>query len=430
MRLLMLVASIATLTVVCLAPKEPAFASTFVVYGPGVDASTAAARAQEELGQSDIRAAGPISDWIGVPDNEPVPVGPATLSRCEGERRKRPLKGYLIGIENSMADMSYSDAIRDVDSVIRKLPCLAELAAPDDIYNLFFLQGVAKYFEGNKEGAMAAFAMAAAIAPGREWPDDWPPTPQPTYLEALRQVNASPPANLVVELDDKVIHNGIESDDSPRLLAGGHLLWIPKTETGMWITVPIREELPEQGVLITSGGQLRKGLMTGQPQYAPWIQAVADKEGWEDVVLVSPDGAMRYQGGEFTALGSTNKRLAANARRQARAAKKLGAVPIAGLIVVGVGAGTTAAGLGLNLASYSSGLPRVGDILPERAAYEAKVDQNKAGLGLAIAGGATVAAGAIITIIGLSAPGDEVAAVPWFVADSETVAFGISGRLP
>jgi hypothetical protein len=430
MRLPMLFASIATLTVVCLSPSHSALASTFVVYGPGVDATTAAALAQEELGQSDVRVAGPIADWIGVPDNEPVAVGATTLTRCTGERRKRPLKGYLIGIENSMADMSYRDAIRDIDSVISKLPCLAEMAAPDDIYNLFFLKGVAQYFEDNKDGAMASFARAAAIAPGREWPDDWPPTPQPTYLEALRKVNASPPADLVVELDDTVLHNGIAADGSPRLLAGGHLLWIPKTETGVWITVPSREELPEQGLIITSGGQLRAGLMAGEIRYAPWIQAVADKEGWEDVVLVSLDGAIRYQNGAFTALGATSKRLAARARRQERAARKLGPMPIAGLVVLGVGAATAGGGVALNLASYSAGLPKVGDILPERAAYQAKVTQNRAGLGIAIAGGATAAAGAIITIIGASMPDGKVAAVPWFVANPEAVAFGISGRLP
>ena len=96
----------------------------------------------------------------------------------------------------------------------------------------------------------------------------------------------------------------------------------------------------------------------------------------------------------------------------------------------GVGAATAGGGVALNLASYSAGLPKVGDILPERAAYQAKVTQNRAGLGIAIAGGATAAAGAIITIIGASMPDGKVAAVPWFVANPEAVAFGISGRLP
>ena len=253
-------------------------------------------------------------------------------------------------------------------------------------------------------------------------------------------MNASPPATLVVELDGEVMHNGTPADGSPRMLAGGHLLWMPATETGMWVTVPPREQLPELGVLITSAGQLREGLMSGNDRYAPWLKAVAEAEGWDDLVLVSPEGAVRYKDDTFTALGATGKRLAAKARRRARESKKLGTLPIAGLIVVGVGAGTTAAGLGLNLSAYRSGLPKVGDILPERSVYESKVQQNKAGLGMAIAGGATVATGAIITIIGgriliitiigVSIPGGGLAALPWFSADGETVAFGISGRLP
>jgi hypothetical protein len=424
------IVALATLAFTCMVGASSALASTFVVYGPGVDATTAAAMAQEELGQADVRVAGPIQDWIGVADNVPVPVGATEVRRCDEDRRKRPLKGYLIGIENSMADMSYRDALRDIETVVDKLPCLAEKATADDIYTLFFLQGVASFFEDDRDGARESFARAAATAPGREWPVDWPPTPQPVYLEALRQVTANPPAALVVEIDGKVIHNGTLADASPRLLAGGHMLWMPATETGMWITVPPRPDLPENGVLLTSAGRLREGLLAGDARYAPWLQTVADKEGWDDIVLVSPDGAVRYQNGEFTALGATGKRLAAKARRKARESKKLGALPIAGLVVVGVGAGTTAAGLGLNLSSFRSGLPQVGDILPPRPEYEAKVQQNKAGLGMAIAGGATVATGAIITIIGASIPGGGVAALPWFSADADGVAFGISGRLP
>jgi len=428
MRLNTLLASIATLALGLSAGL--ADASTFVVYAPGLDATTAAATAQAEIGSGDIRVAGPIADWIGVADDIPVVVGATSVLRCEEEPRKRPLKGYLIGIENAMADMSYRDAIRDIDSVIGKLPCLAEMATVDDIYTLFFLQGVAKFFEADKPGAEAAFARAAAIAPGREWPDDWPPTPQPSYLEALRKVNASPPADLVVELDGTVLHNGVASDGSPRMLAGGHLLWFPATESGMFIEVPAREALPDQGVLVTTAGQLRTGLMAGESKFAPWLETVAVAEGWDDIVLVSTVGAVRYQNGEFTALGMTSKKLAAKARRQAKESKKLGTMPIVGLAVLGVGAAVTGGGLALNLSAYQSGIPKIGETLAPREEYEAKVLQNKLGMGLIIGGGATVAAGAIVTIIGLSIPDEPLAVTPWFVSDGETVAFGISGRLP
>lgn len=413
-----------------LAAPLAASATTFVVYAPGLDATTAAALAQEELGEADVRVAGPIADWIGVPDNMPMVVGATSVVRCDEDQRSKPMKGYLIGIENAMADMSYTDALRNIEVVAEKVPCLASNATQDDIYSLYFLAGVAKYFEDDRAGAEASFARAAAIAPGRDWPTDWPPTPQPTYLSALRSVTANPPASLTVEMDGTVIHNGIEHDGSPRMLAGGHLLFVESTNSGFWIEVPPRDALPEQGILLTTAGQLREGLMVGDEKYAPWIDAVAKAEEWDDVVLVSQDGAVRYKDGVFTPLGNTGKRLAARARRRAKANNQLAGPAIAGLVTVGIGAGLAGAGVGINMAAYNAGIPKAGSTLIPRADYESYVTQNKVGLGLSIAGGVTAATGAILTVIGVAAPPGTFAAAPWFVTDGQTTAFGITGRLP
>lgn len=421
-------ALVATLAIL-LSPGA-ALASTFVVYAPGVDATTAAAKAQEELGDGDIRVAGPINDWIGVPDDQPVVVGVEATRCAPDERRSRPLKGYLVHVRSMMAEMSYSDALSSIDQVIEKLPCLAENAETEDIYTVFFLQGVARFFERDEAGAEESFAAAAAISPGREWPKDWPPTPEPVYLRALRRVSATPPAPLDAEIEGEILVNGQPDDGIPRLAAGGHLLWLPAFETGMWIEVPPLTELSRQEVLVTTAGQLRDGLLSGQERYAPWIEAVAAKEAWEDVVLVGPEGAMRYQGGVFTPLGATGRRLAARARRAARADKRLGPVGTAGLVTVGVGAGVAVAGLALNLSAYQAGLPEVGKILIPRTEYEGHVQRNKIGLGIAVGGGVTVAAGAILTLVGVSLPDGGVAVAPWVIADDRTVAFGISGRLP
>ena len=99
--------------------------------------------------------------------------------------------------------------------------------------------------------------------------------------------------------------------------------------------------------------------------------------------------------------------------------------------MVGAGAGLAGAGVGLNMASYTAGIPKVGEALPGRDDYESQYSQNRTGFGIAVAGGVTAAAGLVLTVISLAtAPKSSIAMAPYLITDGRAVAFGVAGRLP
>ena len=217
----------------------------------------------------------------------------------------------------------------------------------------------------------------------------------------------------------------------PRLYPGGHLIWVTSQATGFWVDVPAIDELPPEGLVVTTAGKLRDGLIRGDARYTPWIAMKAAEKGWDEVLFVGAGSISRFKDGQLIPGDETEEGLAA-AKADADAAQTSArGRTVAGLAMVGAGAVLAGVGVGLNMSSYSDGLPKVGEALVDRAIYDESYDRNRAGFGIAIAGGVTAAAGLAMTAIALAtAPRGGVAAAPWFATDGETVAFGISGRLP
>jgi hypothetical protein len=71
--------------------------------------------------------------------------------------------------------------------------CIARGAKTGDIYDLFFIGGLAAGFEGNEDEARDWFAAAAAISPSKEWPSRYPPTLRPLSSKASRRLSGAPP---------------------------------------------------------------------------------------------------------------------------------------------------------------------------------------------------------------------------------------------
>ncbi len=394
-----------------------------VLYGPGVSEADAQAAVKGKL--DDPVFAGLIWDRLDVGGNKAVVVG-APAERCTKES-PRPLRGELLVVRTSMLDMEYGGALDAIDAIASRIACYAEDASPDDLYELYFLRGMAAFNEDKPAEARKSFGQAAALDPSRAWPSEYPPTAQTVYLDALRDAVAKPPAALVREVEGGVSLNGAADDGTPRLLVGGHLLWAESSNSGLWITVPAAG-VPEEGVILTTAVKLMSGLLSGNNRYAPWLSALAAQQGWDEVALVSMDGVVVFRGGAFFGLDGKPIKQIVEGSVVVRPAPK--PTTIAGMALLGVGAGTAAAGLGLNLASFDQGLPEVGQLLPDRADYEDSVTQNRAGLGLIGAGAGVAVAGIVIAVVGVAKKTPEVAAVPWLLADETQVTFGIAGRLP
>jgi hypothetical protein len=400
-----------------------ATAGPAVLFGPGLDASRAAAIAEASLGSSDFTVVGPLASRIGLDDTTAVAIG-APYVTC-AEPAERALKGEFLRVDEQMTDMEYRAVRQTIEEIVRRIACYGADASRDDLFTLFFTQGMAAFYEGDTAEAQTAFSRATAIDPSRPWPKDYSATAKPLYDEALRIMTASPPGRVNELVPGDVNVDGGRDYGNPRLYPGGHLVFVPSSTTSMWVTIPRMPALSSDGLIIATAADLQAGLLAGDDRYGPWLSEVAQAEGWTQIALVSADKVVVFRGGSFFTPGGVKIERTTSLRADPPAP-----AAIAGLVLAGVGAGVAGAGLGLNIRSYNDGIPELGGLLIPVADYDANKRQNTAGLALVFVGAGVAVAGIVVTAIGLAAPKAKLAAVPWIRADQRSVGFGISGRLP
>ncbi len=288
---------------------------------------------------------------------------------------------------------------------------------------------MAAFYDDDTSAAQTAFAQATAIDPSRPWPEQYPPTAKPLYDEALRIMTASPPSKVVSAVPGDVNVDGDKDFGKPRLYPGGHLVFVPSSTSSMWVTIPRAPAMSEDGLLVTTAAELLLGLLAGNDKYAPWLSQLAEKEGWTEIALVGAEDVVLFkEGAFFTTSGGKITRERFNAPSMSEK-KGPSAATVAGIVLIGVGAGTGAAGLGLNVSSFNNGLPKIGSALIPRSEYDRFKTQNSAGLALTATGLGVAVAGVVVAIVGSTAP-SKLAAVPWMSADQSSFSFGIAGRLP
>jgi len=411
--------------VALLLAAAPAYAGTAVLTAPGVSEADAQEWARQATGKTDFQVLEPLFQRIDLPGGAAIVIGAEAIP-CE-KPAPRSLKGEMLQVRNAMLDMEYGSVRTIISSITDRIACYAEDAEADDLYQLFFLSGLAGFFEGDSNGARKGFSQAAALDPAREWPTEYPPTAQNAYLDALRDAVAAPPASLVSEAPGPVRLDGAPDDGTPRLLAGGHLLWEASSHTGRWVIIPPGGGLPDTGLLVTTAAQLGHGLLAGDGRYSAWLGEMAAREGWDEVLLVSEKKVVVFRVGAFFNPDGSPVILLEDAPVASRA---IAPPTLAGIVVTGVGVGLAGAGVGVNMSSYNNRLPEVGQTLPERSIYDAAYSQNRAGLGMAIGGGVAAAAGIVVAVVGSQSDGRTVAALPWIHADETGFVLGIGGTLP
>ncbi len=399
-----------------------ATAAPVVLYGPELDPVTAAEKAEKELRSREFTVVGSLAEAIGGGPDQPVVFG-ADVRRCEEPLPDgKPVGGVVVMAREDLLNMSYMDGMLRMQRAVDALPCHADQATTDNLYDLFFLQGVAHYLEGLPGPAKEALSQATAIDPARPWNEQWPPGPKPTFLEALQEMLEADPTALRVEIDGLTVdgrpmEQGAGNTIRPRrhlLQVGEQTFWVEAGES-------------RSGVVVTTAQKLAAGLLVGDESYGSWLAEKAEAEGWQDVVVLSEGGMVVYRRGAI--VQST-----VLAPGQKRPPPKPGVV--AGLALVGVGSGTAAAGLVLHGNSWATGLPGEGALMP-REDYEALVEQNRIGLGLTIAGAAVAAAGVAVTIAGAQAERPQASTAvqaaapatlvaPWAFGAPEGFVFGFT----
>ena len=407
-----------------LAPAS-AGAGPVVLYGPGLDADAAGDLVEQKLKTDAIKVVGPLAAQIGVKGATAVAVGAPSVG-CE-KPAKRPLKGEFLMVDRQMSEMEYATVRVTIDKIVEQIACYGVDASRDDLYTLFFTQAMAAYYDEDSVGTQKAFSQAVAIDPSRPWPQQYPPTAKPLYDEALRIMTASAPSKVVASVAGEVRVNGEKDYGKPVLYPGGHLVFVPESSTSLWVTIPRAPAMSEDGLLITTSAELLLGLLGGNDKYGPWLAALAQKEGWAEVALASKDGVVVFKnGGFFDASGNKIKRAEGGGTVQRAQADP---ATIAGIALIGIGAGTGAVGAGLNVSSFNQGLPKIGSTLIPRSEYDQLKTRNTAGLALTVTGAGIAVAGIVVTIASVTAP-QKMAVVPWFTADDTSVGFGLAGSLP
>lgn len=408
-----------------------AHAAPVVLYGPGLDAASAAAEAAEWLDTGDFRVAGPAGDLVPGADVELVAQG-LQLSRCPAE--VGDLGSVLSVARAQVLEMEFESAEGALQTAASGLPCGAADATREQLFELFFLQGLAAFNGGREDEARAGFAAAASVSSTQPWPARYPPTAKGLYLESLQAALQSRATVLDTDLTELRVDGEVaETRRGVPLLAGRHVL-----RHGDDVALATAASEGGNG-RITTAGTLRMWLDTGAPEAGPWLAHWAQEQGWTRVVLLYDGRVLELIEGQ----------LVEQARRAPPAAGPQ--VRDVGFVLVGVGAGTLSVGVAANVESYrdadvrlveqhpdGGGPPRPWG-LPEgvtdlRTAYEEAVALNRIGLGLAVGGGGLTVAGALVAVISSITPTVTTlsqappAVVPTLAPVEGGAVLGLSGR--
>ncbi len=371
-----------------------ATAAPVVVYGPSIDADKATAAAKAKLGTSDFTVVGNLVTLAGGSPEGPVVVG-GDVSRCAGDEGTSV--GEVVKLAgNEVLEMNYGAALERLEAASVALPCGASRATKDDLYQLYFLQGFAQFTAGDDAKAVENFATAAALDPQRAWDTRYPPTAKESFLRGLQRMFDSARADVRVEVDAAFLNGEqIGPASAPTLVAGRHIVRVGGAT--LLVSVPDLKSRDED-VIVTTARALVAGLLEGDNDYAPWLANLAARKKWGDEVLVvggSEPLLMRARKFEGSTLAGGDA----------------GPDPkIIGAALLGIGAGTAAAGVSLHLVAYDeAGVQESGLVLVQEEAYAPLVSQNRAGFATAIIGGAVMGVG-LATTIGSLASGKSVAA--------------------
>lgn len=226
------------LSLVLLLAPSTALSSPVVLHGPGVEAAAATAAAKAELGSDDFEVVGPLAPFVGSSPDAPAVVG-ASAKRCEAESFET-IEAVLLTARPAINEMRYGPALRELEAFTDALPCGADRANRDQLYDVYFLMGYAHYVQGQKELAVRDFAAAAAFDPTRKWNDQYPPTAKETFLSALQRVFEAEPLSLRVEVDVAFV-DGEAADN------GSKLRLAPADTSCAWAATPCSSRSPSRG---------------------------------------------------------------------------------------------------------------------------------------------------------------------------------------
>lgn len=283
--------SLPALLAACVLATIPtvAVAGPVILHGPDDDAVSAATRAKEVLGSGEFRVAGAVSALLGDDPGALVVIGGAVI-RCDGEARV-DFGAALREATRWVDQMEYSSAIRAIDAVVDALPCGGGDGTSTQLFEAWFLRGIAQFNDGDEAAAKASFARATTLDPARKWDDAFPWTPKPVYLEALQETLARPTVLVRVAAEGVVLDGTpLSAGASVMVQPGEHVLTQGAATFGLTV-------VPDSvGVRLTTVGAVVEAVLGGTEQGAAWLREVSLAEQWDEVLVVDGEDVRRFRG--------------------------------------------------------------------------------------------------------------------------------------
>ncbi len=172
--------------------------------------------------------------------------GDVTTGECPEMRMTAAEFEEQLGLAEEHISFAEYDAARPVlQSLRERIACLKEPVTADRLHRLHLLEGVVRWYDGDRSGARDAFVRAVQVDPDYRWRGEFGPGPQETHVEAEREVVNGAWGALVVAWDrpvDEVRIDGRVMElqggrATERLAAGTHLLQVSAAgqPTRVWL---------------------------------------------------------------------------------------------------------------------------------------------------------------------------------------------------
>jgi len=330
---------------------------------------------------------------------------------CPERKRPLALQTMIQAAERAIAAWEYEGADAALSPLLAELECVADPLDGPTLAKAALLLGYARFEAGDSAGARAAFEAAAAFHPNVQWDDRFPPDAGRIFTEAVEEALYATEARLQV-LDAYRVHPEIRIDGGPfpgdgAVTPGIHRITVRRGESEE-ITLAVALE-PGATVSLVPVGDLVTAFLDGDPGASAAgvaLAAALDWTGAAEAYIGSPvrERVYRYrsetgtvhevpgppEGGAVATLTPPEPPPPA---QPSRVVDPLGRQQGAGALVLGVGAGTTIAGLIAHGTAYNRGLEET-----ERVQYERTQDANVAGFVVGMVGIGVAVTGLVLVV--------------------------------
>jgi len=345
---------------------------------------------------------------------------------CPAGKRTLSLQTMIQTAEQAIAGWEYEAADQALSPLLDDLECLGEPLDGPTLAKAALLLGYARFESGDEAGARVAFEIAAGFHPVVEWDERFPPDAGRIFEESVEAALYAEESRLQV-LDAYRVHPEIRIDGGPfpgdgAVTPGLHRITVRRGEDEE-ITLAVQLE-PGQTASLVPVADLIGAFLDGDAASESAAEALAaalDWTGAAEAYIGAPllDRVYRFradsrvlhevpgppEGGEVAVVTQPSPP-SSPAPTVHPAVAPIKRQQVAGAIVLGVGAATTAAGLITHGTAYNSGLEAT-----DRVRYEWARDTNVAGFAVGMVG-IGVAVTGLVLLVDAGVRGSRVAVSP------------------